>query len=101
MAVVQIHNDKYILKQSTRRVICSFQRSLWKFGPEKRYHGLCKHAVGRGRSFLPLAVPGIPISQEKPLSSPVATVVLTWAFSSVAKASVQTSHSTQSCRELR
>lgn len=76
MAVVQIHKDKSILKQSTRRVICSFQRSLWKFGSEKRYHGLCKDAVGRGRSFLPLTVLGIPISQQKALSSPVATVVL-------------------------
>lgn len=44
MAVVQIHRDKYILKQSTKG-ISGFQRSLWKFGSGNRYHGLCKHVV--------------------------------------------------------
>lgn len=51
---------------------------------------------GRGRLFPPLATPGTPGSQEKPLSPPMAAVTPTWAFSCVVKASVQTVHRARS-----
>lgn len=44
----------------------------------------------RRESSPPLAIPGTPVSQEKPFGSPMAALTPTWALCSVAKASVQT-----------
>lgn len=77
MAVVPIHKDKYILKQSTRGVSVVFRKAFVNLA-QKTGTMVCANMQWTRQVF---STPGAPVSQEKPLSSPVAAVTLTWAFS--------------------
>lgn len=96
MAVVQVHDDRYTLSQSTEG-IWSFQRiHLWNPGSENRYHGVCTHVAAEAEP--PQLWLFLGPDSGKALQ---AAGTPPWAFSYVAKASVQTLHGARSPRELR
>lgn len=53
---------KLFLKMCHKRSICNFQRCLWKLDSQKQRALTVQACRERGRSFLPLAIPGTPVS---------------------------------------
>lgn len=99
MAVVQVHKDKYIVKQSTEGYLWFSEKPL-EIWLKKQMPWFGQTCGGRSRSFPPLAISRTPVSHERPCSSPVAAVTPTWAFFSVTEASAQALHGARRSHEL-
>ena len=96
MAVVHVQKDTYMLK----RVSVDFREA---FGNEAQKTDTmeCANTQWKRQNLSTSGYSGDPDQSGKALQLTRGSVTPTWAFSCVVKASVQTSHSARSSRELR